>query len=667
MRAPRPIRATAVLTLLALAALPGASPADAHPSYFSRYCAKSGCHDGTSPDRSPADGPTCAGCHYHGMFANGRTQQINFRGWTDKSSYSAGEPMTVFVTGGNQPGWIRARVEDENGVELARATGPTGIGDDGDPNWTASRLPGPIVLRITAPYVPGTHRWRVAWFGNIQEPNPPASIAHVFLRWHAVPLPPFDVVSTDATGPTISGITMSPTPTGGVRQIAVRAIASDATSGMSPIREARVHVGSILQEAAGVWRPLVASDGQWSSAEEGVTGTLDISGLLAGSYMVDLQGADILGNWGPVESAPFEVTAPPEGDVQAPSASCGAAWPAVVPPGQPVYVRAGIDDSSTGGSPIYGAEAFLGAPGQDGTGVPLEAEDGVLDSAAEETGGDLPTTGLADGVYPVVIHGVDAAGLWSPYCDASFEVNRSADTTGPTVMAARFAPSPTSGAPTALLYATADDASTGNAVVTAAEYYVGTAPPPGEGIPMTADDGAFDSPRELLTAAMDVTAWPPGAYVAGVRAKDAAGHWGKERLVPLSVSTGGPDEAGPEIVWFDAMPHHTSGARRVTLMGKVDDSATGGSRPAFVEYSLDGRSLPGAGTLVRLKSRNSAARFRAIVDVRDLVIGATYTVYARAMDTHGNWGPLSTTAFKVTTGRMDGGMEMRPAEPRGRR
>lgn len=647
MRGSNETRVVTFVVALVFVAIAATTPTHAKRSYYFKHCAS--CHVGTYYSGSPEDSPTCAGCHYHGMYASGRRQEYNFRGWTDKSSYAAGEMMSVYVTGGNQPGWVRVRVEDEDGQEVARATGPTGMGDDGDPNWTASRLPGPIVLRVRAPYVPGTHDWKVAWFGNTYEPNPPVPAEHMYLRWHGVSLPPFEVYSSDRIGPKVSSVTVSPAPTGGVRQIVVTALASDAGSGMTPIGEVRAGIMPALEGQRDAWVPLDPVDGLFDRPDELVKGALDVSALPEGPWSLIFQASDLMGNWGSFESVAFEVTNPPPGDAWPPLAVCGAIYPAVVPPGQAVQLRARIDDGRSGGSPIYGAEAFLGAPGQDGAGIVLLPYDGALDGSSEEVRAQLSTSGLAEGTYSVAIHGLDAAGVWGSYCLASFEVLRSADTTGPAVTDAYFAPAPTSGSQVAVLYASLSDAGTGNGAVTAGEWYVGAAPPAGEGIPMQADDGAFDSPTERLTGAIDVTGWKPGAYVVGVRGKDAMDHWGPDTLVSLEVTTGGPDQQGPKFTWLQAVPHHTAGARFVTLRGKVDDLSTGGSRPVLVDYFLGRKGLLGGGVHVRPKGKGPLARFRAAVKVTALSPGSTYTVYARAMDEHGNWGPMAVSAFVVTS------------------
>jgi hypothetical protein len=48
----------------------------------------------------------------------------------------------------------------------------------------------------------------------------------------------------------------------------------------------------------------------------------------------------------------------------------------------------------------------------------------------------------------------------------------------------------------------------------------------GTPLPMTAQDGAFDSPNEIVRATVNTTGWTPGNHTLFVRGQDAAGNWG---------------------------------------------------------------------------------------------------------------------------------------------
>jgi hypothetical protein len=65
--------------------------------------------------------------------------------------------------------------------------------------------------------------------------------------------------------------------------------------------------------------------------------------------------------------------------------------------------------------PIAGAEYFVDAPGQDGTGALLAAADGTWGEEREEVEAVLDTAGLAPGRHYVLAHGRNEDGDWGPF------------------------------------------------------------------------------------------------------------------------------------------------------------------------------------------------------------------------------------------------------------
>ena len=116
------------------------------PELYDQLCAS--CHQD--------DSPTCAGCHNH---------RGEISASPDRSSYAPGEAVRVTLEGGLKPGWIRGILYDHEGTEIARATGPSGTGDDGVP---ADSVAFPVVLSSTAPLEFGEYVWRAAYYGVYQ-------------------------------------------------------------------------------------------------------------------------------------------------------------------------------------------------------------------------------------------------------------------------------------------------------------------------------------------------------------------------------------------------------------------------------------------------------------------------------------------------------------------
>ena len=70
---------------------------------------------------------------------------------------------------------------------------------------------------------------------------------------------------------------------------------------------------------------------------------------------------------------------------------------------------------------------------------------------------------------------------------------------------------------------------------------------------------------------------------------------------------------------------------------------------SLLEYFLGHPGLLGSGTMVPLGAHRPTKRFRISVDMG--FAGNMYptgVIHARAMDQHGNWGPLGHIAFNVT-------------------
>ena len=149
-----------VFCLLAMAAFAmGVNDAEARSNFWDGQGECATCH--TDDDVS------CAGCHAHGVHSDAGKDDINVLASTDKATYTPGETVTVSITGGYRPGWVRAILYNENGVEVDRSEGP-GCGTGGADNGCGGgeEFPGPIVLTAPAPSTPGPYIWEASWYGN---------------------------------------------------------------------------------------------------------------------------------------------------------------------------------------------------------------------------------------------------------------------------------------------------------------------------------------------------------------------------------------------------------------------------------------------------------------------------------------------------------------------
>ncbi len=130
--------------LLIVVTVCSATTALAFPSRWTSRCAS--CHSN--------DTPSCDGCHHH--------SDGSITAAADQPVYSPGSIVTITLNGGSEGGWVRGLLYDQQQVEIDRATGPTGTGDDNLPNPVTF----PVTLAAPAPAQPGTYVWRAAWFGG---------------------------------------------------------------------------------------------------------------------------------------------------------------------------------------------------------------------------------------------------------------------------------------------------------------------------------------------------------------------------------------------------------------------------------------------------------------------------------------------------------------------
>jgi len=101
-----------------------------------------------------------------------------------------------------------------------------------------------------------------------------------------------------------------------------------------------------------------------------------------------------------------------------PDAQNVAVTPDEVPQGTPVNLTANIADHRYGGDPlqpIYGAEYFLDAPGEDGTGLAMSPADGSWGGLSENVVATVDTISLAPGRHYILVHGLNDDGVWGPF------------------------------------------------------------------------------------------------------------------------------------------------------------------------------------------------------------------------------------------------------------
>ena len=360
------------------------------------------------------------------------------------------------------------------------------------------------------------------------------------------PLSSVLVTGADAGGPTTSALTLSPRLVrhdGGAVQIS--ATGDDSASGNSMIAAAEYFVDTLGVDGEGV--SMTVSQQAPVASVDGIIDQSAVNLVPEGHHSIYVHAQDAQGNWGTAVNATVDV------DTTPPLVTGG--------PGLFISPTNGLIPDSNGTnsirlnatqlkdplsndvqSPIAAAEMFIDlapapapAPGT-GTGVPLRAVDGSFSDPVEGGYADIPLTtvrALSSGNHTISVRAKDAAGNWGVFATTTLVVDRA----GPVLTSGAASPSPTQGARSVTLTATANDATS----VVASEYFLGTDPGVGNGTAMTVSG----SGPWTATGTLDTSGLPEGTVTVRVRAKDAAGNWGAVINIavpvtaPLSFSTVG--------------------------------------------------------------------------------------------------------------------------------
>ncbi|MFN8173381.1 MAG: hypothetical protein U0R65_16155 [Candidatus Nanopelagicales bacterium] len=306
----------------------------------------------------------------------------------------------------------------------------------------------------------------------------------------------------DNDGPTVSGLTLSDTFTGGpdATDLDIAATIDDRKNGGSTVVDARAWIGTSDDPAAPAEiapQALLTNGPRTVAAADGTFALADLQGLAEGVHTLHVQGKDVHGHWGAVRNATFTV------DKTAPVVSKVDVVPTVTnglngSPAKPttITVTATISDNA---SPITTVEAYLGAtPG------PKDSPLGVMLSPVGNGTwtGDVPLAWLAgikaDGNVAFSVAAADAAG------------NRSSTSPAASLLLDRTKPAFNLSALQGVGYpanrmlnisTTVTDLGSGLAY---AEYFIGADPGVGRGIRITPVPVANQPGKWTVSAAYDL-------------------------------------------------------------------------------------------------------------------------------------------------------------------
>lgn len=409
--------------------------------------------------------------------------------------------------------------------------------------------------------------------------NWPSGIVNIYVRgqdadnmWGA---PGSTALSLDKSGPDVTGLSLSLNATNGTRPVLLRATGDDRANGGNDV------VSGTYQIDGGAVMPMTLA--RTDAPVVAMTSSISIpllASLPEGVQTIAVTAQDSLGNWGAPGTIDLFV------DRTGPQSAILTLSPSTLdlsgaPPVTHVRMEGFITDTLAAGirSPLTNAEAFINRTGPAGTGFDLFPSDGLFDEVGERVYFDIPISAflfLSQGQHTVYAHGLDVAGNWGAVGSAIITIDRgTTDTTGPDITTMNVSPNPTDGSMWATLTGNASDpGSLSN--VAAAEYYVNVDPGQGNAVAVSAQDGAYDSPLESLTAQMQTGLWANGTYTVYLRAQDSVANWGPDAWLPLEVSGNGAliladgFEAGALDLWSQ-----TVGTVDVTSDASIDPAQAG--------------------------------------------------------------------------------------------
>ncbi|MDJ0350525.1 multicopper oxidase family protein [Cryobacterium sp. PH29-G1] len=309
-------------------------------------------------------------------------------------------------------------------------------------------------------------------------------------------------------------------------------------------------------------------------------------------------------------------------------------------------LSATIDDSSTGGANIAGAEYFIDTV--TGTGVSMTGSGaGTVQVTASVT--------VPPGEHIVYVRGRDTNNNWGVF---SSVLVSGGDATGPTTKSPSLTPSTTNGSGTASIavHATGDDSATGGSNITAAEYFLDAVGTDGSGTVMNVNAAAPIASLDGTIPATILNALPEGSHVVSVHSRDA-GSWGTPTTINLVI-----DKTAPVTTGVSVSPTPNNGtlavnggtsAVRVTVTTMTDPIVpTVNSNIVAAEAFIDTVTANGTGIVVRATdSTYNSSTEAGYADIPLTTIAqlgnGNHDIYVHAKDAAGNWGQTTTTTLLI--------------------
>ncbi|MFM8319395.1 MAG: multicopper oxidase domain-containing protein, partial [Chloroflexota bacterium] len=446
----------------------------------------------------------------------------------------------------------------------------------------------------------------------------------------------------DLAGPAVSGLSLTPSISGGGQPVIVTASISDAASGGAAVTAAEYFIDA--PGAAGAGMPLDASDNAFDSPVEAASATIqpaELAGLASGKHTIYVHGQDANGNWGAFNLATLNL------DLRGPLASGIVFTPPVSRGDSAVTLRASASDAGRGGSNVSGGEYFIDidplAPPAPGSGAPLPANQAAPVVSLD---GSIPAavmSGLSEGPHTLFLRARDDLLNWGEWVTATLAVDRS----GPQVTSLALSPAFTGGAAPVRVDAVLQDLLPAGAVsnIAAAELFIDQAGARGSGLPLGSRDGAFDALSEAVYGLIpqnQVASLSQGQHTILVRGRDAAGSWGALSSTSLTVDTARPVVSGAA-----ASPASLPNSASFQLTANASDLSMN-----IVAAEWFRLADPGLGRGMPMQAADGS--FDSLAEAVQATVSAfgwpsgSHSLYVRVKDASGNWSLPASTVVQIT-------------------
>jgi FtsP/CotA-like multicopper oxidase with cupredoxin domain len=430
-------------------------------------------------------------------------------------------------------------------------------------------------------------------------------------------------------GPLASLAQVSPNPTTGAAGVTLTATLTSASAGGVT--------------GAEFFTDTIGAPGTGSAMDLGAPGATafipdtTLATWPSGFIVFYVRGQDEFG-WGPVGSVVLNL------DKIGPDSKALSLEPEPTNGTSPVLLRATGDDHSHGRNNVVAATYTIDGGAAEAmnlarTDNPITAMTATLSVATLQ--------GLAEGLHPIAITAEDSLG--NP--GAAGIITLTLDQTGPAAPVASLTPNPLdlSGAPpvTAVrLQARITDtlAAGVQSPLANAEAFVGAIGPDGTGFDLFPSDGLFDEIAEDAYFDIPIANFlllAQGDHFVYVHGLDAAGNWGVFGQAIITIDRGLIDTVGPNITGLSVTLNPVARATIVNIAATASDPNLL-SNVAGAEWFVD--TDPGVGNGTPLQAADGAfdettELLAGTIDVGGWPTG-NYTIYVRAVDSLGNWGPV---------------------------